>query len=99
MGIRDDVMGIRDDVMGIRDDVMGIRTIDTDIIILKAFQVSALLPCVRCVRCVWSCSADDLGFHDLGFRGTRIKTPNLDSLALGGVVLEQYYVQPVCTPR
>ncbi|XP_065178491.1 arylsulfatase B-like [Sycon ciliatum] len=42
--------------------------------------------------------ADDLGFHDLGFRGTRIKTPNLDSLALGGVVLEQYYVQPVCTP-
>jgi arylsulfatase A-like enzyme len=42
--------------------------------------------------------ADDLGYHDLGFRGTRIKTPTLDGLAKEGVVLNEYYVQPVCSP-
>jgi len=42
--------------------------------------------------------ADDLGFADVGFRGSDIKTPNLDALAAGGAVLGQYYVQPMCTP-
>lgn len=27
-----------------------------------------------------------------------IRTPNLDALAEGGVRLEGYYVQPICTP-
>ena len=27
-----------------------------------------------------------------------IKTPHLDALALSGVRLENYYVQPVCSP-
>lgn len=42
--------------------------------------------------------ADDLGWKDVGFHGSDIKTPNLDSLAAGGAKLEQYYVQPMCTP-
>lgn len=43
--------------------------------------------------------ADDLGWKDVGFNGaTDIKTPNLDALAAGGAVLEQFYVQPMCTP-
>jgi len=42
--------------------------------------------------------ADDLGSHDVGWRGSEIKTPNLDKLALGGARLEQFYVQPVCSP-
>jgi arylsulfatase A-like enzyme len=42
--------------------------------------------------------ADDLGWKDLGFHGSDIKTPNLDKLAAGGVKLEQFYVQPMCTP-
>lgn len=42
--------------------------------------------------------ADDLGYADVGFHGTEIKTPHLDRLAAAGARLEQFYVQPVCTP-
>src|SRR5215475_12818939 len=42
--------------------------------------------------------ADDLGSHDVGFRGSDIKTPNIDRLAQTGAILEQFYVQPMCTP-
>ncbi len=42
--------------------------------------------------------ADDYGFHDIGYHGSEIKTPHLDKLAAGGVRLENYYVQPICTP-
>lgn len=42
--------------------------------------------------------ADDYGFHDIGYHGSRIRTPNLDRLAGEGVKLENYYVQPICTP-
>jgi len=42
--------------------------------------------------------ADDLGWKDVGFHGSDIKTPTLDSLAAAGTKLEQYYVQPMCTP-
>jgi arylsulfatase A-like enzyme len=42
--------------------------------------------------------ADDLGNADLGYRGGEIKTPNIDKLATGGVRLESFYGQPVCTP-
>ncbi|ELU04236.1 hypothetical protein CAPTEDRAFT_53259, partial [Capitella teleta] len=42
--------------------------------------------------------ADDLGHHDVGYHGSVIKTPNIDHLAYTGVRLENYYVQPICTP-
>ena len=42
--------------------------------------------------------ADDLGWGDVGFHGGEIKTPTLDKLAAAGVRLEQFYVQPVCSP-
>ncbi|XP_071965862.1 arylsulfatase J-like isoform X2 [Antedon mediterranea] len=42
--------------------------------------------------------ADDYGFHDIGYHGSKIKTPTLDKLAEEGVKLEKYYVQPICTP-
>ncbi len=42
--------------------------------------------------------ADDLGSHDVSWRGSEIKTPNLDKLAMAGARLEQFYVQPVCSP-
>ena len=42
--------------------------------------------------------ADDLGWKDVGFRGSDIKTPNIDELARTGARLEQFYAQPMCTP-
>jgi len=42
--------------------------------------------------------ADDLGWKDVGFHGSEIQTPQLDRLAASGVRLEQFYVQPVCSP-
>ena len=42
---------------------------------------------------------DDLGYADCGFNGgTEIKTPNIDQLAAAGAILENHYVQPVCSP-
>jgi arylsulfatase A-like enzyme len=42
--------------------------------------------------------ADDLGWKDVGFHGSEIKTPNLDRLAASGARLNRFYVQPVCSP-
>ncbi|MCX5567731.1 arylsulfatase B [Kaistia nematophila] len=42
--------------------------------------------------------ADDLGFADVGFRGSDIHTPHLDRLAAEGATLSQLYTQPLCTP-
>ncbi|KAL5014583.1 hypothetical protein ScPMuIL_008853 [Solemya velum] len=42
--------------------------------------------------------ADDLGWNDVGFHNPDMITPNIDKLAGGGVILNQSYVQPVCTP-
>ncbi|MEI6464126.1 MAG: arylsulfatase [Verrucomicrobiota bacterium] len=42
--------------------------------------------------------ADDLGWGDVGFHGSEIKTPHIDRLAAAGARLEQFYVQPVCSP-
>ncbi len=42
--------------------------------------------------------ADDLGYTDVGWHGDEIRTPHLDALANGGAKLEQFYVQPVCSP-
>jgi arylsulfatase A-like enzyme len=42
--------------------------------------------------------ADDLGWKDIGYHGSDIKTPHLDRLAAAGAKLEQFYVMPVCSP-
>jgi arylsulfatase A-like enzyme len=41
--------------------------------------------------------ADDVGWHDLGFHGSKIKTPHIDRLAAGGVKLDRFYVNPICS--
>ena len=42
--------------------------------------------------------ADDLGYSDVGFHGSEIKTPHLDKLAAEGARLDSFYGMPVCTP-
>ncbi len=42
--------------------------------------------------------ADDLGYNDVSWHDPSVITPNLESLARGGLILEGSYVQPVCTP-
>lgn len=42
--------------------------------------------------------ADDLGWGDLGFNGSTIKTPNLDRLSEEGIRLSRFYVAPVSSP-
>jgi arylsulfatase A-like enzyme len=41
--------------------------------------------------------ADDLGNADLGYRGSDIRTPNIDQLAHDGVRLEAFYGMKACT--
>ncbi|MGE0756377.1 MAG: sulfatase-like hydrolase/transferase [Pirellulaceae bacterium] len=42
--------------------------------------------------------ADDLGWSDVGYHGSEIRTPQIDRLAQAGARLEAFYVQPVCSP-
>ena len=42
--------------------------------------------------------ADDLGWNDVGYNGSSIKTPHIDQLARTGIRLDQHYVLPTCTP-
>lgn len=43
--------------------------------------------------------ADDQGWGDLGHSGnTNLNTPNIDAIAKNGVSLENFFVQPVCSP-
>uniref|UniRef100_A0A673KFP9 Si:dkey-174i8.1 n=1 Tax=Sinocyclocheilus rhinocerous TaxID=307959 RepID=A0A673KFP9_9TELE len=41
---------------------------------------------------------DDQGYNDIGYHGSEIHTSVLDQLAGEGVKLENYYVQPICSP-
>ncbi|KAJ8418381.1 hypothetical protein AAFF_G00140900 [Aldrovandia affinis] len=41
---------------------------------------------------------DDQGYNDVGYHGSVIHTPVVDRLAEKGVKLENYYVQPICSP-
>lgn len=65
--------------------------------------------CLAFLLCVFSLSAapkpnflvivaDDLGWADVGYHGSKIPTPNIDKLCRSGIELNWHYVSPVCTP-
>ena len=40
---------------------------------------------------------DDLGYQDVGYNGSEIKTPRIDALAAESLVFDQFYVFPWCS--
>lgn len=42
--------------------------------------------------------ADDLGWGDVGFHGSEIKTPNIDRIASEGIEMDRYYVASISSP-
>ena len=42
--------------------------------------------------------ADDMGWGDVSYHGSAIRTPNIDRLVQTGIELDQHYVCPMCTP-
>jgi arylsulfatase B len=42
--------------------------------------------------------ADDLGWADVGYHGSEIKTPGIDRLAREGLRMERFYSAPICSP-
>ena len=42
--------------------------------------------------------ADDLGWGDVSYHNSEIRTPNIDRLVQSGIELDQHYVCPMCTP-
>lgn len=66
---------------------------------------ACLVAAIACASCLGNVPrpniivifTDDQGYQDLGCFGSKtIKTPNLDRLAAEGLMLTQFYAQPVC---
>jgi len=74
------------------------RIIFTIVLLLPTFAFASVSPLEANKPNILYIVADDLGWKDVGFHGSDILTPNIDKLAEGGVRLEQFYVQPMCTP-
>ena len=66
--------------------------------VLSLMLIISVRPAVAAPLHILLIVVDDLGWADVGFHNPQIKTPNIDQLASEGVILDNYYVQPVCTP-
>ena len=42
--------------------------------------------------------ADDMGWGDVGYHSDQMLTPNIDTLTANGILLNNYYTSPVCSP-
>ncbi len=71
---------------------LGIAAIAADCLLLHSVVQATERPNIVFIM------ADDLGNADLGYRGSDVRTPNIDALANSGVRCEDFYGMPVCTP-
>jgi arylsulfatase B len=39
-----------------------------------------------------------IGWSDIGYENPNVYTPNINNLALNGVIIDQSYAYPLCTP-
>lgn len=67
--------------------------------------VAAIVVAAGCVSMLWAkpnivfIMADDLGWQDVGFMGSEyFETPHLDALAAEGMVFENAFMYPTCSP-
>lgn len=67
-------------------------------ILIHLAILSSLFLNVICNKNVILIVADDLGWSDVGYYDSSISTPNIDSLATTGVVLDNAYAYSTCTP-
>jgi len=62
----------------------------------------AVLPCVPCTAAERPnfvfLLADDMGWGDPPWHGSKLKMPHLDSLCRSGIEIDQHYVSPMCSP-
>ena len=66
--------------------------------VLSLMFIISVRPAVAAPLHILLIVVDDLGWRDVGFYNPQINTPNLDHLASEGVILDNSYVQPICTP-
>ncbi len=73
-------------------------------LLVTAFTLLAVMPQLSAAQAadrkpnILYIVADDLGWKDVGYHGSDIRTPTIDALANKGAKLEQFYAQPMCTP-
>ena len=60
-------------------------TVASVALVATAFAISGPAPAKK--PHLWMIVADDLGFGDLGYTGSSVKTPEIDALATQGVIL------------
>ncbi|CAG5119578.1 unnamed protein product [Candidula unifasciata] len=65
---------------------------------LECIFMLTACPFVSCKPNIVFIVADDLGWNDVGFNNPDIISPNIDGLAKSGIILNQTYVQPLCSP-
>src|SRR6187401_2605146 len=67
-------------------------------LLLPLFACLAITACAAQKPDIIVILSDDQGSYDVSWRGSEIKTPNLDQLAASGAKLDQFYAQPLCSP-
>lgn len=78
-------------ILGVFGCQQNMRTANEDVTVIENSQAN-LSPNIIFIL------VDDLGFNDVGYLGSEIKTPNIDQLAANGTAIDYNYAYPICSP-